>query len=224
MNFLADLSAMLCFRTPALLRQAQRRMPARGVACFSAGFLAYALVRNRVYAGLPGIATQPSGPLQHLVHFNLLPSLVFALAIYVPALVLLGGLTAGKRGARSAFQGEYSRHVSALMPLWGLLFLAAAPLQWAAPHFLVLGMLEISLGYLIRTVAAAVYTVWAVMRLNRLTAAQASGAFVLSWITLPALYAIVAHPCLTAACALIPVVFWGCRRLGGIRAGRRRST
>jgi hypothetical protein len=184
MTILADLAGMLAFRAQSLRAQAEKRMYWSGTACFSAGSLAYALVRNHVYAALPEIAAQPPGAAVYMLLVDLVRTLFFLSAVYVPWLLLLSRAIAG-RGRILAISGEeYTRHVSALFPLWGMLFLLAAPVQWFIPHFLVAGMFEVSVGMAARSLAIGVYTVWAVQRLGGLTAAQATSVFILSWFAL----------------------------------------
>jgi len=188
MKIIPDIFRMLAFRTPALRMQAERRMLPGSIICFSAGFLAYALVRRHVYAVLPEINSRPEGVIHYILYLNLLQNLVFLLVVYIPVLVVLCRLILGKNPAFNVSPTEYRLHVSVLMPLWGLLFLIAAPLQWAVPHFLVIGMLEISTGFFIRSILAGIYTVWVLKELNFMTTGQALGAFVLSWGTLPLIH------------------------------------
>lgn len=188
MSLLSDMLGMLAFRAGALRSQSERRTTAGAAACFSAGFLAYALTRNRIYAALPELSRQSARPIAYLYNLGLLQALIFVLVVYVPALVLFSNLVAGKGLGFSVSRQEYRMYASVFLPLWGLLFLIAAPVQWMVPHFLILGSFEVSVGYLVRSILVAVYTVWALKHLNGLKTSHACAAFVLSWITLPALY------------------------------------
>jgi len=190
MVILSDILGALAFRIPALRSQAKRSMFAGGIACFSIGFLVYALIRNRVYTALPELMPHPAGPIQYVLSLNLLQTLIFLLAVYVPALVFFSNLISGKALGFSLARQEYRSHLSALLPLWGTVFLIAAPVQWLIPHFLIVGIVEISMGYLVRAILVSVYTVWTLKYLNNLTISQACVAFILSWITLPVLYLI----------------------------------
>lgn len=88
MTFLSDLLGMLAFRVRALRAQAERRAPVTGVVCFSLGFLAYALVRNSVYAALPEFLSQQSGLIDSFLDLNLIQAVLFLLLVYVPAVIL----------------------------------------------------------------------------------------------------------------------------------------
>lgn len=188
MIVLSDMCNMLAFRVASLRTQASRRMFAGSIACFSIGYLVYTLVRNRVYAVLVDPEALPAGLLRNLDNLHLIQVLVFLLAVYVPALLWIGRVIRGDIPGFSASLQEYRMHVSALLPLWGALFLISAPVQWMVPHFLGVGVVEVSIGYLLRSVLLSIYTVWAMRELNGLTTAQASVAFILSWITFPLLY------------------------------------
>ncbi len=188
MKFLFNLSGVLAFRGPAIQDQAGRQMVFGGIACFCAGFLAYGMVKNHVYAELPEISAQTSGWVYSLLHLNLLQTLFYLLFIFVPGLILLTNSIPGEGPGLVVSGLQYRRHISCLMPLWGLLFLIAAPIQWIVPHFLLIGIFEISIGLLVRSFLLSVYTVWAVKQLNSLTTVQALGVFLLSWVTLPVLF------------------------------------
>jgi hypothetical protein len=194
MTYLSNLAGMLVFRVYSLRRQAESRSLPAAAACFCAGFLAYVLVRNRIYAALPELTEQTGGPIRALLNLNLLQTIAFVLAIYIPALILLTGSISGRRQGFSMSGRDYRSHLAVLPSLWGVLFLIAAPVQWIVPHFLIIGMLEISVGYLVRSVLLLVYTFWAIRNLNNLTVVQAAGTFILSWFTLPLLYLAIRYP------------------------------
>ena len=187
MRFLAEIPGILAFRRHALRMQAERRSVLAGVASYSIGFLVYAMVRNAVYADLPEIAYRRFNLIESFLDLNLLQSLVFLLLVYIPALIILGNFVSGDRLGFSFSREEYQAHISALLPLWGALFLIAAPLQWLESRFLVIWIFEISFGMLVRLVLLFVYTLWAIKQLNYLSAAQSLGVFALSWLTLPIL-------------------------------------
>ncbi len=190
MIFLADLLGMLAFRTPALQSRAERRSFLAGIVCFTLGFLAFVLVRNTVYAGLPEVASVQTGRLSGFLRLNLIQAVLFVSLIYVPVIVLLSKTISGKERGFWVTALEYRAHGSALLPLWGLLLLIAAPLQHFAPQFLVVGIVGVSAGMFALLVLLAAYTVWAVKQLNCLSVTQAVGAFCLSWFTLPVYYLI----------------------------------
>jgi hypothetical protein len=104
--------------------------------------------------------------------------------IYMPAVIVLSNAIARKRSGFSVHKEEYRAYSSVLLTLWGLLYLITAPVQWLVPHFLIIGMLEISFGMLVRLMLVLVYTLWSIRHLNYLSTAQALGVFVLSWFTL----------------------------------------
>jgi len=188
MKFLSSLSGMLVFEARALQDQAEREGFLGAVACFCAGFLTYGLVKNHVYADLPEISAQMSGWIHYLLHLNLVQTLFFLLFVYVPGLILLSNSIPGEGSGLLVTRQAYRIHISSLLPLWGLLFLITAPVQWLVPHFLLIDMFEISIGMLVRTILVTVYTVWAVKRLNSLTTLQALAVFILSCVTLPVLF------------------------------------
>lgn len=191
MTFLADLFGLLAFRERALRSLAERGAFAWGMAIFAIGFLAYTLVRNSVYADLPEIVAHRSGPVGFFWDLNLVQSILFLLLIYIPGVIILSNAITERGRGFSVSREEYGEQSSVLLAAWGLLCLIAAPVQWLVPHFLIIGMLEISFGMLIRLVLVLTYTVWAIKQLNNLSPAQSIGVFVLSWFTLPVYYLLV---------------------------------
>jgi tetratricopeptide (TPR) repeat protein len=197
MKSFAEIPGMLAFHRHSLQVQAERRSIWSGVAWYSIGFLAYAIVRNLAYADLPEIAYRQFSLIGAFLDLNLVQSLIFLLLVYVPALIILGNFFSGNGLGLSISQEEYKAHISALLPLWGALFLIAAPLQWVESRFLVLLpslrifaydlIFEISFGMLIRSILLVVYTIWAIKQLNYLSVVQSLGVFALSWSTLPIL-------------------------------------
>ena len=185
MRFFINLLGMLAFRTKSLRLQAESRMVFTGIVFFSSGSLTYSLVRNHVYAALSELPETASEPGYIFWQLHLIQTLLFLLAVFVPILALLGYSIKGSIPGFALSGRDYVLHVSALLPLWGLLFFLTAPVQWLVPHFLPVGILDISVGILARSILFIVYTVWAVKRLNFLTTVQALGAFVLSCLTVP---------------------------------------
>jgi len=191
MTFFADLPGLLAFRTRALRSLAGRGALAAGVVIFSVGFLAYALVRNSVYANLPEILDQRSGPIGSFFDLKLLQVLLFLMVIYIPVEIILSRAIAGSGFNLSFSKQEYKAHSSVLLILWGLLNLIAAPLQWLVPHFLIIGMLEISVGMLVRLILVLSYTFWSIKHLNYLSTVQSLGVIALSCITFPVYYLLI---------------------------------
>lgn len=190
MRIVIDMLATLGMRASALKSLADRRSVAVGATLFAAGFVVFSLVRTSVYASLPDAPPSPSTPLGFLSSLNVIQSLVFLLLIYLPAVAALSDGIAG-RGLRVSRE-RYLIHGSALLPLWGLLFLIAAIIQYFVPQFIVGDVVAVSVAILALLAMLAVYTVWALARLNALSIIQALGAFALSWITLP-LYYLLSH-------------------------------
>jgi tetratricopeptide (TPR) repeat protein len=191
MTFFLDLLETLAFRSRALRALAARRAVGCAVVCLAAGFLTFVVVRNSVYAELvtsPYVEAPPS-LLETILNINLLQTLVFLVLIYVPAVIALSNAIAGDGLGFTVSRAEYTGHLSALGPLWGVLFLIAAPIQLLVPHFLVLGdFVSISVGLLWLIVSMVIYTVWAIKRMNYIPSLAGLAVFVLSWFTLPVYY------------------------------------
>jgi len=216
MTFLSRLAGILSFRSTALRAQAERQALFGGAVCFCVGFVVYALVRNSVYAELPELSYQ-TGLINSLFNFGLIQLLVFLLLIYLPAIVVLSNSISGYGLGFSVSKREYRAHASALLPMWGLLFLIAAPMQWLVPHFLVLsslaGGVEFSVGWLVRAVLIVLYTPWAIKQLNYLAPAQAIGVFILSWFTGPVYYVATSFVFALPFFVLIPLMYFAYQRL-----------
>jgi len=189
-NYLADLTSMLAFRTRALRAMAGKHAIWRGVIWLAAGYLTFMIVRNSVYAVLQETALVRLGLWGSLFRLNLFQIVLYLSLIYVPSVIVLGNSIAGDGLGFSISREEYQSHASALLPLWGAIFLIAAPLQWFVPQFLVLagGTIGISFGLIVLIALMAVYSVWAIKELNYLSSAAALGVFALSWFTLPVFY------------------------------------
>jgi tetratricopeptide (TPR) repeat protein len=209
MRLIADILRILAFRADALRKQAERRSFAAATVFFTIGYLAYALVRNSVYSSLPEIAFRQFDPVNAFLDLNIVQVLLFLLLVYVPVLILLSYALSGDSLGLSFSRQEYRAHMSALLTLWGSIFLITAPLQWLVPHFLIFKMLEISFAILVRSILLVVYTVWALKSLNYLSAAQAIVVFVLSWVTFPILYLLTAFFFALPFFFIIPLIYLG---------------
>jgi hypothetical protein len=218
MTFISDLLGMLAFRPRAIRALAERRAVVTGGFCFAAGYLLYALVRNLVYASLPELVSQQSIWIGYFVGFQLFQVLLFLLVLYIPFLIVVSNAISGDGLGLSISKQEYRAHVSALLPLWGMLSLIAAPLQWLIPHFLVIGVIEISIGIVIRSILFIVGTLWAIRQLNYLSGIQALGVFALSWFTFPVYYLLTSFLSALPFFILIPLIYWGWQWVQGYHA------
>jgi tetratricopeptide (TPR) repeat protein len=212
MNIIRDLLGMLAFRNHALRAQAGRQMLLYGVAWFSAGFFAFSAARNTVYAALPDF-TGPFDMTGILVHSA--RTVLFFLLVYVPAAILLSNAISGDGLGFSISRREYRSHGSALLPLWGLIFLVDAPLQYFTPQFLVVGQFGISIGMSVLLPLLAIYTVWAIKQLNYLSLVQAIGVFALSLVTLPIHYLLTSFFFALPLFILFPMIYVGFQWLRG---------
>jgi len=190
MNLIHDLIGMLAFRSKVIQSRVQRASLISSFFCFVLGFFAFVTVRKTVYAELPELAGRQGDALSFFFDLNIVQALLFVSLVYIPAIMLLGKAIAGREGRISLCFADYRAHGSVLLPLWGLLLLITAPLQYLMPQFLVLGIIGISVGMFTLLTLLFVYTVWAIMHLNCLTITQALGAFCLSWFVLPIYYLI----------------------------------
>ena len=201
-----NILGMLAFRAHALRILAARHALAGGAVCFAAGFLAYAWVRNSVYyALLPEPLARASGLTGILL--GMVQAILFLLLVYIPAVIVISNAVSGDGIGVSIARQEYRSHASVLLPLWGMLLLIAAPLQWLVPRFLEIGVIEISAGMLFRHVLTLIYTLWAIRQLNYLTWPQALGVFVLSWFTLPIYFIITAFLFALPLLFMIPLIY-----------------
>ncbi len=220
MTYISDLIGMLGFRPGALRSLVERRAVVAGGVCFSVGFLLYALVRSSVYASLPELVSAQSVWIGYSVFFQLFQVLIFLLVLYIPFVIVISNAIAGDGLGLSVSKQEYRGHTAALLPLWGLISLVVAPLQWLAPHFLIIGVLEISIGMLLRSLLIIVYTLWAIRRMNYLSGIQALIVFVLSWFTYPVYYALTSFLLALPLLILIPLVYFGSQWIRGYHSGR----
>jgi tetratricopeptide (TPR) repeat protein len=223
MTFISDLLGTLAFRSRAIRALAERRATVAGGICFSAGYLLYALVRSLVYASLPELMSQQSVWVGYFAGLQLFQILLFLLVIYVPFVIVASNAIAGDGLGLSISKQEYQAHVSALLPLWGALSLFAAPLQWLVPHFLIIGIVEISIGMLIRSIVVVAYTLWAIRRLNYLSAVQVLGMFALSWFTFPIYYLLMSFLFALPFFVLIPLIYLVSQWLRGYRVSKAKE-
>jgi len=222
MNPFTGLSRMLAFQRRALRARAQRQAVLGGAVCFSAGFLAFNMVRNNVYSMLPDFGGQPETLASLVIHS--IQALLFVLLVYIPALIVLSNAFSGDSLGIAVSRQEYQTHASALLPLWGLIFLIDAPLQYFAPHFLVVGVFGITIGMLALLILLVVYTVWSVKQLSYLSTAQAVGVFAVSWFTLPIYYLLTSFLMALPFFIMIPILYLGiqwARSYAVARAGER---
>jgi tetratricopeptide (TPR) repeat protein len=208
MTFFSNFLGMLALRTHALRAQAERRALIGGVVCFLAGFGAFVLVWNS--------ATY------EVFNFDFIQDILFLMLIYIPVLIMLSNAISGDGIGLSVSKREYYAHVSALLPLWGMLFSIAALIQGVASQLWKVHGVEISIGMsnsLEIPVAGIpigmlaplmlIYTLWAIQKLNYLTLAQALGVFVLSCFTLPIYYFIIFYIFALPFFVIIPVIYFG---------------
>jgi tetratricopeptide (TPR) repeat protein len=223
MTFLSSLLGLIAFRKDALRAQAERHAIVAGAVCFALGFLAYVLVRNSVYAQMPELLFRPSGVIESFVDLNLIQAMLFLMALYVPALIILGNAISGDGIGPTVSRKEYQGHISVLLPLWGMLLLIAAPVQWLVPHFLVIEPIEISVGMLVLLVLLILYTLWAIQQLSYLSFTQALGVFALSLITLPAFYLLTRFLFALPYFFMIPLIYMGYRWIRAYSDSRTRE-
>ena len=214
MTFLRNILGTIAFQAASIRTLAEEAAVLRGIFCFTSGFLAFALVRNSVYASLQ---FGPSGGdlLGSFFQLNLLQALLFFSLVYVPVVILLGNSISGDGLGFYISREEYQAHISALLPLWGALFLIAAPLQWLAPQFLILGggLFAISIGSSALILLFAAYSVWAIRELNYLSTAAGLCVFALSWLTLPVYYVLTAFLFALPFFILLPVFYLVLQRM-----------
>jgi tetratricopeptide (TPR) repeat protein len=221
MTLISDILGILAFRTKALRAQAERRALITAVICYSMGYLAYAIVRNLVYASLPEVAPLKLNLVSSLFNFQLFQTLIFLLVVYIPALIVLGNAISGDGLGFSFSRKEYQAHSSALLSLWGVLYLIAAPLQWLLPHFLIFGLfLEISVGKIVCYMLLVVYTFWGVKQLNYLSPVQALGVLALSIFALPIHYILISFIFALPFFIGIPVAYFGYQWIRGYLASQ----
>jgi hypothetical protein len=209
MTFLNNLLGMLALRTHALRAQAERRMLVGGIVCFAAGFWAYALARNSIIA---------------VFDFDLIQDVVFLMLVYIPAIILLSTAISGDGIGLSVSKREYQAHVSTLLPLWGMLLLIAALIQWVVSALWGIHGIQISVGpsaleeipvtgipfgMLVPLVLMLIYTLWAIQKLNYLSMAQSVGVLVLSGFALPIYFILISSIVALPFFIVIPLIYFG---------------
>ncbi len=222
MNILRSLLLALAGRPEGLRALGERRAFLGPILGFVAGFAVFVAVRNSVYASLQEYSPSLVRPgwLDAFLQLNLLQAALFLSVVYVPAIICLSNALAGDGLGWTVSREEYRSQVSALFPVWTALFLVAAPLQWLAPQFVVLGPVGISIGLLVLLIMLAGYTVWAIRELNHIPLAAALGVFTLSWITLPVFYLLSSFLLALPLFLLIPLAIITYRRFQDYFAGR----
>jgi tetratricopeptide (TPR) repeat protein len=193
MTSLRDIPGLVRLRDESLRSLAGRKSLIMPLGIFLAGFLVFGLVRSAVYAELRE-QQAAAGPLDYVFALNVIPALVYFALILVPLLISLSNGLAGDGLGFTVSAREYRSWLAVLLPLWGLLFLVAAPVQWLLPHFLVLGEFGISIGLLVLSSLMIFYTIWSTGRLACVPPPTAAAAVVLSSLTLPVLYLLAARP------------------------------
>jgi tetratricopeptide (TPR) repeat protein len=226
MRYLRDSLGLLGFRRRALRALAARGALLPGLAWLTAGFLTFVLVRNSVYSDLqapiPGIVNP--GLLDSLFQLNIIQAILFFVLVYVPAIIGLSNAFAGDGLGLTVSRKEYYSHVSALFPLWGLLFVLAAPIQVLAPEFLVVGIFfGISIGLFALILLIVVYTIWAIRELDYIPYPAAVGVFVVSWFTLPAFYMLVRFLFALPLMLLIPLGYVAVQAIRSFLGNRQRE-
>jgi tetratricopeptide (TPR) repeat protein len=187
MTSLRNLPGALVFHSRSLRALAAGRSVVSGAIGFAAGFLVFIRVRDSSGAAVaqsPYVRVPP-GVLESFLDLHLLQMLLFVFMVYVPVLIVLSNAFAGDGLGWSVSRVEYADHLSALLPVWGMLFLTGAPLL---PVFFLAGGLEISAGELWLGLSMAAYTAWGVRVLNYLSWLATLGVCLLSMAALPVLY------------------------------------
>jgi tetratricopeptide (TPR) repeat protein len=223
MKLLKNLLGVLGFRSQAIHSLAERQAVIGGIVWFVIGFLFYAYVRNFVYAELPELMIQKAGLLAVLSNLNIIQSILFLTFIYIPVIILGANVLSGNGIGFFMSGSEYRAHFSSLFPLWGVLSLIAAPLQWLIPHFLIIGMVEISIGIMIRSLLLVFYTLWAIRQLNYLSFVQALEVFAISWLTFPIYYLLSTHLVAVPIVLAIILLLWAGRRIQKYRITKAQA-
>ncbi|MDR1727606.1 MAG: tetratricopeptide repeat protein [Acidobacteriota bacterium] len=218
MAWLKNLIGALGFRAAACRRLADGQAVAAGVACLGVGVVANAL------AG--GAAASTDGVVR--IFLDLAQWLLFLLFVYVPVLVALSNAFSDDGLGLSFSVAEYRAHLAVLSPLWGVVLLATAPLQWLIPRFLSIAqdgagvVADVHAGYLLRPLLLAAYAFWAVMRLGYLSPVRTCGVFALSLLVLPFALVLVSFVMSLSLLLLIPLVYFAAgwlRNQGVARSG-----
>lgn len=207
MTFLRHILGLLCLRDDSLRLLAGSRNPIVPPGVFLAGFVGFGLVRQAVYAGLSEPQAVP-GPLGYLVRLNIFPALFYFVVLLVPFMISLSNAFAGDGLGFTVSRLEYAAWREVLLPLWGVLLLVAAPVQWFLPHFLVLGDFGISIGLLVLSSLMVFYTIWGVGRLAGVSPPLAAAVVVLACLTLPVFSLLSSGPYASLLLLCVAVIIW----------------
>jgi hypothetical protein len=217
MTYLEDILSMLAFRPRSLRELASRRLVVPAVILLAAGFFTFVFVRSHMTQEVPARYLGRFGFLGFLLDSHVLQMLLFLALIYVPAVAALSNAFSGDGLGFSISRSEYTGYVSALFPLWGMIFLTGAPL---VPYFVPVGILEISLGELWLLLATTVYTIWAIRELGLILFGTALGVFVISWITLPILFVLTNYLLVLPIFIILPLLLVFIQRFRDLLATR----
>jgi len=161
MNTLRELLGALALHQRALRTLASRQAMVPAFVVFSAGFLAFALVGNSVYAELqaetPGFASLSL--LDSVLRLNFVQALLFLLLVYIPTVVCLCNAIAGEGLGLTLSRAEYRSHIAVLFPLWGVLLLVSAPIPLLLPQVILADLGMVSVRFLLFVLLTVFYTV-----------------------------------------------------------------
>lgn len=193
MNLLLNILGTLAFRPQALRNLASRRALLPGALLFCAGFLAFKLTGNRIYAAFqdqtPVFAS--TGLLDTLLRLNLVQVLLFLYVVYLPTIACLSNAIAGEGLGLTMSRAEYEAHAAVLMPLWGTILLITAPIPLLLPQVILADLGMVSMRFLLFSLLTVIYTLWSIREVNYLSTAAAAGVFILSIATLPVFYVLI---------------------------------
>ena len=220
--WLKNLIRAMGFRVAALRSLAASQPVWAGIACYITGCLAYAIVRVFVYASIPELMNGRSGLLSLGMVIGIAQVLVFLLFLFVPAIVALSNAFSDEGIGLSFSAAECRSHIAALFPIWGVICIVTAPLQWLFPFFIsdpwsIIGGSVISI---LRAMLLGIYTFWAVMRLNYLSPVKTCGVFALSALTIPIFGIIYAFIWSLPFLFLIPLFYLASGWIKNIGVGR----
>ncbi len=215
MTYLRSLLGTLAFRASSLRVLAEKHAIIAGIACFSAGFLTYALMRKVVqtYALNAIYASTPEADLVEIslsgLFLTLAQTVLFFLLIYVPGIILLSSFISGDSLGFWVPRDQYRAHISALLPLWGVIFFVSAFFQW----YVLAEPIGIGLGQLVLVILMSAYSIWVIRELNYLSLGAGLGVFALSWLTLPVFYVLTTFLFALPFFIMIPVAYLGWQRM-----------
>ncbi len=226
MMFLRNLLGTLAFRGWAIRAMAEERAVLRAVVCFAVGLMPYIFIRkvvetyalNAVFASL-----REAGPVEISIaglFITLVQAILFFMLVYVPGVIILGNAISGLGLELFIPKEQYQAHVSALLPLWGVVFLVSSPFQW----YVLAQPFNVGVGQLALVILMTAFSIWAIHELNYLSLAAAVGVFVLSWLTLPIFYLLTTFLFALPLFVLIPVLYIAFQRMRHFvdaRAGER---